>query len=265
MSKLKRYILRGERGFIRLTLPPAGAITTALGKYVGRLYTRRWHLMGYSYYDHRFDHLRGPENWYWMERGVFGSRLIPDGGKVLDLGCGDGTFAALCYSPLAAEVDAIDRDPRAVELARDRYSGSRVRWHVRDIVVDPFPADDYDAVFLFAVLEHLSVRDGTALLGKIGSVLSPNGQFLGSTPLFNELGGHNVEHDNEFFSEKYLRTFLEPHFRRVDVWISRWPGGRNEAYFKCSMPRQLKEPALSHHIEGITTMRDTFVSTQVST
>ncbi len=245
----------------RATLPLAGTIASATSKGIGYLYTRSWGTLGITFFDHRFDHLRGPENWHWMERGVFGARLIPRGGTVLDLGCGDGIFSGLCYSPVAGSVDAIDRDSRAISLARKRYPQENVHWHVSDILLDAFPRDRYDTVFLFAVIEHFSVAAGTDLIRKIGAALEPGGTLLGSTPLFHELGGHNDEHDNEFFSEEYLRAFLEPHFETLEIWVSRWPN-RNEAYFQGAGYRSLDPSTLEQHVAAMTAEQAKFVANQ---
>ena len=214
-----------------------------LGSLVGYLYLRSWPTRNLPFYDHRYDHLEGPSNWYWQERGVFGAKVIPTGGKVLDLCCGDGTYSGIYYSTRAGHVDALDRNPGALALARHRYRLANVTWIDADVVADPFPASNYDVVILFAALEHFSVRNGAVLLAKVVGSMKPSGTFIGSTPIFAEEGGHNVEHDNEFFSMDYLRGFLNPHFGHINTWTSDWRG-RVDAYFECTAPKAIDETTL---------------------
>lgn len=219
-----------------MILPPLAWVATRLGSLVGYLYLRSWPTRNLPFYDHRFDYLEGPSNWYWQERGVLGAKTIPSGGKVLDLCCGDGTYSGNYYSVRAGHIDAIDRNPSALRLARSRYHAQNVTWIDADVLSDPFPASDYDVVMLFAAIEHFSVKNGTTLLAKIVNSLKATGTLIGSTPIFAEEGGHNVEHDNEFFSMENLIGFLEPHFGHIDTWTSDWRG-RVDAYFVCSNPK----------------------------
>lgn len=182
---------------------------------------------------------------------MLGAKTIPPGGNVLDLCCGDGTYSGLYYAIRAAHVDAMDRNPGAIRLAKRRYRISNVTWIEGDVLADQFPASDYDVVTLFAAIEHFSVANGVVLLGKIATSLKPTGTLIGSTPIFVEEGGHNIEHDNEFFSIEYLLRFLRPHFSTIHTWTSDWRG-RNDAYFQCTQPRVVLDammPALIRDLE----------------
>jgi ubiquinone/menaquinone biosynthesis C-methylase UbiE len=225
-------------------LPPLAWVVTRLGSLVGYLYLRSWPTRNLPFFDHRYDHLEGPSNWNWQERGVFGAKTIPSGGKVLDLCCGDGTYSGIYYAARAGHVDALDRNPGALRLARRRYPRRNVAWIDADVLATPFPASDYDVVMLFAAIEHFSVRNGTILLAKIAKSLKASGTLIGSTPIFTEEGGHNVEHDNEFFSIDYLVGFLEPHFGHIETWTSDWRG-RLDAYFECTVPKVVGEVGLT--------------------
>lgn len=199
---------------------------------VGETYTGSWGSLNQPWYDHRYDWARGPTNWMWMERGIFGMQCIQEGDQVLDLFCGDGMFSGLFFSRLAKHVDGVDRNLRAIELARRLYSRPNVTFHVLDAGKVAFPSNRYDAIMFFEGIEHLSVQGGDALLGKIAECLSEssNGTLLGSTPLE---GWGNPEHDNVFGTVEELRKFLSPHFKQVDCWLSKWSPKRTEVYFKC--------------------------------
>jgi len=223
---------------------------TRFGSLVGYLYLRSWPTRNLPFYDHRYDYLEGPSNWYWQERGVVGAKTIPSGGKVLDLCCGDGTYSGIYYSSRAGHVDALDRNPSALSLARRRYRLPNVSWIDADVLASPFPSSDYDVVMLFAAIEHFSVANGTTLLAKIAKSLKPTGTLIGSTPIFAEEGGHNMEHDNEFFSMSYLTGFMEPHFGHIETWTSDWRG-RIDAYFQCTIPKVIGDDAVNKVIADL--------------
>lgn len=226
-----------------MILPPLSWVALRLGSLVGYLYLRSWPTRNLPYFDHRYDFLQGPSNWNWQERGVLAARTIPMGGRVLDLCCGEGTYTGVYYATRAGHVDAIDRNPGALRLAAHRYRLTNVSWIDADVLAEPFPSSDYDLVTLFAAIEHFSVANGTKLLAKIARSLKPGGTLIGSTPIFAEEGGHNVEHDNEFFSISYLVEFFEPHFGHIETWTSDWRG-RVDAYFQCSAPKMVGDGAL---------------------
>jgi len=216
-----------------------GYLVLKLGKLIGNVYSWIWGYFRVPWFDHRFDHLRGPENWYWAERGIFGRKFIHEGAVVLDLCCGDGLFSGLYYSQVAAHVDAVDRNEKALRLARRRYSRKNVVFHYLDALKDAFPRQQYDVIFFFASIEHFSDEAGAQLLQKIGTALNQqHGILFGSTPILSHRGGYNYEHENEFLSLEQLEKFLKPHFAEVELWVSKWPN-RDECYFRCTHPKLL--------------------------
>lgn len=212
-----------------------------IAKIAAFAYTRFWGLFGIPWFDHRFDWLRGPEYWVWNERGVYGTKIIRHGDKVLDVCCGDGIYTGLYYSMFAELVHGIDRNEFAIDTANKRYLKKNVKFFKKDILKEDFPLKNYDVIFMFAALEHFSPEQGSQILERIAKALlkSSNGKFLGSTPIFEEATGHgHPEHDNEFTSMEQLKDFLSPHFTEIDFWSSRWKGQvqRKEAYFLCKKP-----------------------------
>ncbi|MCJ7805531.1 class I SAM-dependent methyltransferase [Patescibacteria group bacterium] len=199
---------------------------------IGRFYTSIWSLQGISWFDHRFDYLRGIDNIFWLERAFFVNRVIKKNSSVLDIGCGDGIFSGLFYSAVAKEVLAIDLDSRAISHAKRYYNRSNVTFINRNILKWEPKDKKFDLILLFAVIEHFSKRDGLLLLEKIRKMMKPDGLLMGSTPVFSDKGYHNMEHKNEFSSVKDLNKFLGIKFKRVKTYTSNWPG-RLECYFEC--------------------------------
>ena len=104
------------------------------------------------------------------------------GRRVLDYGCGDGTFLGLLagtdYTPLAAVGAEIHR--HVVEDCRHRFAGQPGLWFV---LTDELGAhcSRYDTVFCMEVLEH--VVDSTPLLDDFERLLVPGGTLIVSVPI----------------------------------------------------------------------------------
>ena len=98
-------------------------------------------------------------------------------GKVLDYGCGRGTFLKR-IAGRATTVCGVDIDPEQVEAANPVGQGQLA-------VIEPgepFPFQDssFDTVVILEVVEH--VRDEREVLGEIARVLVPGGRLLLTTP-----------------------------------------------------------------------------------
>jgi SAM-dependent methyltransferase len=104
------------------------------------------------------------------------SRVVA-GDRVLDLGAGDGHFAA---SLAGAGCDVVALDPSAVAVER---SGGRVRL----LEPGPLPLEDssMDVVWAGEVIEH--VADTDAWLSEVRRVLRSGGRLLVSTPWHGRL------------------------------------------------------------------------------
>ncbi len=193
----------------------------------------RWLRGDHTWFDHRIDELRWPENIFWVERGVVARQHLPQDGRLLDLCCGDGYYSDVFWSTTAGLIDAVDRDPEALRLARTAHAKPNIRFHQLDIVRDPLPGSGYAVVCFFEALEHLSVDDGMLVLEKIKAALAPDGWLVGSTPQVapEARGQGNREHDNEFESPESLEAFVGLVFSRVETFASFHPG-RTTLYFR---------------------------------
>jgi len=117
------------------------------------------------------------------QRHLEAPQLLRMGGRVpgplaLEVGCGRGVGTELILERFGAErVDAIDLDPRMVELARRRLErfGGAVHVEVGDVCALPAEADRYDAIFDFGIIHHVPSWRGA--LAEIRRVLKPGGRF----------------------------------------------------------------------------------------
>jgi 2-polyprenyl-3-methyl-5-hydroxy-6-metoxy-1,4-benzoquinol methylase len=108
-------------------------------------------------------------------------KLPDDGGRLLDIGFGNGGFLQLA-SQIGWRAEGIDFDPGAVDAARSR--GLDVRCvSVDDLAQEQGP---YDIITISHVIEH--VYDPPALLCAIYRLLRPGGLLWVDTPNLDSLG-----------------------------------------------------------------------------
>ncbi len=93
--------------------------------------------------------------------------------EVLDVGCGAGSFAGR-LAARARHVDAIDRAPHMVALARERVPAN-VDARVADVTTVHLPPARYDAVTSISALHHVEL---TQVLPRLAQTLRPGGLLL---------------------------------------------------------------------------------------
>jgi ubiquinone/menaquinone biosynthesis C-methylase UbiE len=79
--------------------------------------------------------------------------------RVMDVGCGAGAFAAE-LADRVEHVDALDRSPAVIEAAM-RVTPSNVTCVLADVLQEPLPAEEYDAIVSISALHppaHLAPR-----------------------------------------------------------------------------------------------------------
>lgn len=95
---------------------------------------------------------------------------------VLDVGCGDGLFASICFN---SKFDVgIDINPKELELARKRKTYARVE--LCDVTQLPFENETFQTVFSNGMLEHIPNLDQA--LSEISRVLKPKGFLITTSP-----------------------------------------------------------------------------------
>jgi ubiquinone/menaquinone biosynthesis C-methylase UbiE len=111
----------------------------------------------------------------WFER--LGGRV--DGGQVLEVGCGGGAGIAIILERFkAARVEAVDLDPKMIDVARRRVSQrhlDRTRLSLGDVTCLTMADATFDAVFDFGAI-HLEPNWQKAV-SEVRRVLKPNGKF----------------------------------------------------------------------------------------
>ena len=101
-----------------------------------------------------------------------------DGGKILDIGCGDGFITAKIGEATGAEMFGVDISRDALNDANRR--GIDARFANLDKGRLPFTDGFFDAVFCGDVVEH--IFDTERLLSEVNRVLKPRGFVVMSVP-----------------------------------------------------------------------------------
>ncbi len=136
-------------------------------------------------------------------------RLLPDGGRVLDVGCASGGLLAL-LRPRAGHLAGLELSVSAARAA------AQVADHVAQGALEdpdlPFEPDSFDLVVLADVLEHLA--DPAAGLARATGWCRPGGAVLVSVPnvahwqaRLTLLRGRWPQTDSGTFDASHLRWF----------------------------------------------------------
>jgi 2-polyprenyl-3-methyl-5-hydroxy-6-metoxy-1,4-benzoquinol methylase len=146
-------------------------------------------------------------------------RVAP-GQRVLDLGCGDGTFAAALLAA-GCQVTMADVAEEALRRARARAPEAQAA-RLGEGEPLPFAEDAFDVIWAGEVLEH--VADVVGLLAEVRRVLRWGGPLLITTPWHGRVVVATDAHFDpradhlRFFSARTLRAVLEDAgFNEIDI------------------------------------------------
>jgi len=164
-----------------------------------------------------------------MARWQRALRLLPEGARVLDLGCAFGYGTRLVAA--RHEVCGVDASPRFIERAR--RAAPYITFRCAPAEAIPFEDASFDAVLLLDVLEH--VRREGPVLREVRRVLRPGGTLVLSVPSKGALrwldslnvwdfyaggGSHPPEEEipggyryHRHYNQDDLRKLLSPDFR----------------------------------------------------
>jgi SAM-dependent methyltransferase len=157
---------------------------------------------------------RGEELWVALIREAVG-----DGGRVLDVGCGDGSTARLALDSGATNVLGIEISERQLTGARMAEVPGRLEFRVAD-AQEPIDGGPFDLVIGRSILHHLDFRE---FLPRVAARnLSRDGRMLWMEPLAHPLA---------LAFHKLVRTAHTPDefplLPRDLRWIRTWfPGTR---------------------------------------
>ena len=96
---------------------------------------------------------------------------LPDGARILDVGCGDGFHLRLLreFGNKTWNLEGVDLDRRAVEAAE----GSGLKVHFGSVESLDLDAESYDLVFMIQTIEHVERPD--EFLAAVSRLIKPGG------------------------------------------------------------------------------------------
>ncbi|HEY3816444.1 MAG TPA: class I SAM-dependent methyltransferase [Polyangiaceae bacterium] len=107
--------------------------------------------------------------------------LLTDEGRILDVGCGFGLFAAYFgQTQPRRRIVGLDPSARRIGIARDVSARLGLREHsfVVGDVRDAEIVGSFDAAYVLDVMHHLPTGDQRRVLERLRSVLAPGGMLL---------------------------------------------------------------------------------------
>jgi SAM-dependent methyltransferase len=135
------------------------------------------------------------------------------GRRVVDIGCGDGTYTAeVVEIGGASRVAAIDPAPAAVRLARERVDSGVVSLAVASAYALPYADQSFDVAYLRGVLHHMDKpADAIGEAMRVASavvIVEPNG-YNPVLKLLERYSTYHVEHGEKSYAPRQLDRWVQ--------------------------------------------------------
>lgn len=130
----------------------------------------------------------GVVRWSHGSRFELARRLVAPraGGRLLDYGCGDGTFVAMIHAGFAETV-GLDVDPKQIDECTARLGHlPGVRFGLASAPApapSPQPPAPFDVVTCMEVLEHCLEPERQRVIGQLADLVKPSGLVVISVPI----------------------------------------------------------------------------------
>jgi SAM-dependent methyltransferase len=145
------------------------------------------------------------------------ARLLPQGGRVLDLGCGTGFFIESLQARLGSSLEPWGLDPSPLALSICRNRGLRQVFPGSALDLGAVTGQTFDAIFLLDVLEHID--DDAATLQLLKPLLRPGGVIIATVPAFQFLWS---KHDDiSQHKRRYTRGSLSRAFGAAGISLEK--------------------------------------------
>lgn len=124
--------------------------------------------------------------------------MLPEGGRILDLGCGSGRDS-LAFLKAGFSVDAVDGSAEMVKAASE-LTGLRV---AHTTFADFEPKGEYDGIWACSSLLHVPAAELPAIVSKYAAALKPGGRFY----LSFKIGEHDGMRNGRWFTDMTEQSF----------------------------------------------------------
>jgi GT2 family glycosyltransferase/intein/homing endonuclease/2-polyprenyl-3-methyl-5-hydroxy-6-metoxy-1,4-benzoquinol methylase len=132
-------------------------------------------------------------------RYSFAASLIPEGSKVLEIGCSSGY--GLRFFPKNIQYTGIDYDEAIINYARENFAGPNRKFICADINTFEFK-EHYDVIVAYEIIEHLD--NGKEIAQKLKNHCN---KLIISTPFKENIGLWGVHHKLHKLSERDFPSF----------------------------------------------------------
>lgn len=153
------------------------------------------------------------------------SAALPDGGTVVDVGCGTGTFLlGMAVARPDARLIGVDGDPEILARAKAKAGSGAIEW--RDGLAGelPLPDDSADVVTMSLVLHHLMPDQKREAMSEIRRVLKPGGSF--------QIADWGRPHDPAMSAVFFVSQAIDGFERTADHRAGRLPAMLRDAGFE---------------------------------
>lgn len=134
-------------------------------------------------------HIGHPDLWPARERKALWAQKhlqLPQGAKILDLGCGDGMLD-VWLSRMGFDITAADRNSNVLEIAKTTDDTKKIVFISADLKNLGFESASFDAVMFIESIGLMSKEDEGRLFKNIHTWLKPGGKLLLDCPEFVEV------------------------------------------------------------------------------
>lgn len=132
--------------------------------------------------------------------------------RVLDVGCGDGTYTIELYDRgCPSMMEGADIAEAAVEAARTLAGERKIQFRIGNAYELPYAPDAFDIVCFRGVLHHMdrpadAMKEGLRVAPTI-VVIEPNGYSL-ARKVLERVSRYHREHNEKSFSPRQLRKWV---------------------------------------------------------
>lgn len=152
-----------------------------------------------------------------IETPVF-MELLGDvqGKKILDLGCGDGSFGIQMIEAGCKEYVGVEGSKNMFQMASDNLKGTSHRLHLSTLESFNYPVNEYDCVTSRLVIHY--IEDTDTLFQQIYQTIKPNGKLVISVqhPILTS-SIKSAESNNE--KSNWVVDHYFKNGKRIEPWI----------------------------------------------
>jgi 2-polyprenyl-3-methyl-5-hydroxy-6-metoxy-1,4-benzoquinol methylase len=186
-----------------------------------------------GFYDHVHFRARGAQSKWHRLKFARVAREVAGGGRLLDIGCGPGTFLGSLGHD--RECVGVDISRNQIAYAQQRYASRNRSFHRCRVGDLPLSEGLFDFVTAIELIEHLSPEEVKETLEAAVARLQPGGKLVLTTPNFggawpiveamlNRFGAldYKLQHTNKFTrsSLAVLMTMLGLEATKVETYLS---------------------------------------------